>query len=735
MARVLFYTGASILAISATLLYLPTYFSFIIALIVFVILILLIILRKKIVVNGLKTLLLILLIFTLLGLHTYSAKIKPAEKMIGFNAEIIGTVCEYPTHYDTYSVYFLKTEQITLISEEGKPSPPTNIPQKLKIRLSDINEIGANVFDKLRLTVQFNDLDIYRNSSLADKVYAGGYIISLDESLGKNRPFYAIFYDLREWLNDRLFDNMYFDDAAVVSAILLGDRSNLNPEFESDAKTAGITHMLVVSGMHLGIIYGLLIKIFSALKIGRIKTNLLILGAIFAMTAVCGFTPSILRAALTYVIIIIGNLIFKKPDSLNSLGAATVILLFFNPLGFGNISLLLSLLSTFGLLFICPILVDTFTSLVSKIIKPGKFAKGIIFSLSQSLSATIATMPVCIIYLGYISLIAPVTNLLTGYAASLLTSFSFIGVALISLPSILKASATLPLFVIYTLVRYIVKITAICADIDFASIPARKEYLISFAILIISIPLLILAKKSNKKATVRISLKLCASAMVLFSVSSAVFFYDISPKTQITIPNVGKGASILIKTETDVFAIGAGDSLTDYNKIENFMVKMCKQDINHIIIPTANKTFAAGTPEMVFQNPEANVIYPKTGDYTEKLDYISNQNFKSFDYKISFTSGNTEIITLADIGTIVNFIDHTMVIYTGTGDINTLFSHCKYENPILICANNLIQNIEHTVSHCVIIGSDEAKTAIEEALKTQNINYITLGTKAYTIEF
>jgi len=138
---------------------------------------------------------------------------------------------------------------------------------------------------------------------------------------------------------------------------------------------------------------------------------------------------------------------------------------------------------------------------------------------------------------------------------------------------------------------------------------------------------------------------------------------------------------------------------------------------------------------MVFQNPEANVIYPKTGDYTEKLDYISNQNFKSFDYKISFTSGNTEIITIADIGTIVNFIDHTMVIYTGTGDINTLFSHCKYENPILICANNLIQNIEHTVSHCVIIGSDEAKTAIEEALKTQNINYITLGTKAYTIEF
>ena len=734
MARVLFYTGLSLLAVSAALLYLPTYFSFILAIIISALLIFLIIFHKKIVFNGLKFLLGVLLLFVITGLITHSLKIKPAEQMVGYDAEIVGTVCDYPIHYDTYSVYFVETEQITLIEQEGKTAPP-NIPQKLKLRLSDINKIGADVFDKLHLTVQFNDLDIYRSSSLANKVYAGGYIVSLEEKLGENRPFYACFYDLRQWLNDLLFDNMYFDDAAVVSAVLLGDRSNLNPDFESDAKAAGITHILVVSGMHLGIIFQLLSKIFSALRIGRGKAEFLMLGAIFSMTAICGFTPSILRAALTYVIIVIGNLIFRKPDPLNSLGAATIIILFFNPLGFGNISLLLSLFSTFGLLCICPILETVFINLISKITTPKKLTRAIVFSLSQSISATLATMPICIIYLGYLSLVAPITNLFTGYAASLLTSFSFIGVILLSLPSILKAAATLPLFVIYSLVRYIVKVTNLCANISFATIPARNEYLISLAILALSVPLLMWAKKASKKAKLRISLKLCSSTLVLLSVSSALFFYNISPKYEIAVPNVGKGTNVLIKTEANVLSIGAGDSPTDYNKIESQMAQMCKRSIDHIILPSADKSFAAGAPEMILQNPKAKIIYPNFGDYTEKLDYISNNNFKAFNRKISFTVDGAEIITYADIGTTINFADRSIVIYSGTGDINTLFSSSNNKKRILICANNLNQKIEYELSDCIISGSDDAKKAIADALDTQKINYKTVGPKTISIEF
>ena len=58
--------------------------SFILAIIISALLLFLIIFHKKIVVNGLKTLLLILLIFIILGLSTFSLKIKPAEKLVGY---------------------------------------------------------------------------------------------------------------------------------------------------------------------------------------------------------------------------------------------------------------------------------------------------------------------------------------------------------------------------------------------------------------------------------------------------------------------------------------------------------------------------------------------------------------------------------------------------------------------------------------------------------------------------
>ena len=138
---------------------------------------------------------------------------------------------------------------------------------------------------------------------------------------------------------------------------------------------------------------------------------------------------------------------------------------------------------------------------------------------------------------------------------------------------------------------------------------------------------------------------------------------------------------------------------------------------------------------MVFKNPNAKIVYPKTGDYTDKLDYIANEGFKVFDYKISFTLPETEIITYADVGTTVNFANRSMVIYTGSGDVNLLFKECKSQNPILICANNLEQELSYKLSDCIVSGSDDAKTIIGEALKKQNIDFRTVDSETISIDF
>ena len=155
MVRVLFYTGIAMLTVSASLLYLPTYFSVYIAILLFAILVLLFILHKKIRINGLKFSVCTLLIFTLLGVYTKNFYIAPAKGLENYNAEIIGTVSEQPERYSNYSVYIIKTEKVTIKLQKGE-IPPKEIPQELKLRLSDVNEIGAEVFDKLKLDIRFN---------------------------------------------------------------------------------------------------------------------------------------------------------------------------------------------------------------------------------------------------------------------------------------------------------------------------------------------------------------------------------------------------------------------------------------------------------------------------------------------------------------------------------------------------------------------------------------------------
>ena len=114
MVRVLFYTGLLMLAVSSALLYLPTYFSLILAVIFALLLAVCFIFYKKVKINGIKIMLFILLIFTLLGAYTQYFTVKPAEKLNNREAVITATVTDRPNRYEDYSVYTMKTSQIEL---------------------------------------------------------------------------------------------------------------------------------------------------------------------------------------------------------------------------------------------------------------------------------------------------------------------------------------------------------------------------------------------------------------------------------------------------------------------------------------------------------------------------------------------------------------------------------------------------------------------------------------------
>ncbi len=734
MIRVLFYTGLAMLTVSALLLYLPTYFSFILVAVLAVTLILSLIFKNKIRIYGLKIMLAVLLVFTLLGIYTNISTVKPAESLVGFDAQVTGTVTQRPNRYENYSAYVITTEKINIIKPKGK-NIPKNIPQEITIRLTDIHGSNLSVFDRVKLNVTFNSQEGYEKSNLANEIVAGGYINKLEKHLGTNRPFYAFFYDLRDNITKLLFENINYDEASVITAVLIGDHNYLDEDFVTDSKMVGTTHVLVVSGGHLGIIFQLLSILFRILKVRRVPANILMFFSIFALTAVCGFSPSILRAGLTYYILVIGNLLRRNPDPLNSLGAATIIILFSNPFGVGNLSLVLSLFSTFGLIFICPILYEKVICRISKVCTPKYFTKAIVLTLCQTLSAIFATTPICILGVGYISLIAPFANLLITGAFNILTSLSFVTVMLLCLPSVFKTIATIPIIILCLLVRYTVFITEKLASVPWAITSTEPKYIVSVILFLAAIILIVVLKKEGLKNKTKLLIKGLSITLSLLALSTTALFYTHSPNITLCSVSLGTGSCITLKKGHTVIAVGAGDGPTDYGRIEYQLLKTGTKKVDHLVIPTANRSFAAGTIEFSLKQPDTKIVYPNSGDYYERIDYVKTQNFKCFSNKISFTIDGVEVITLKDIGCVLNFEGRSALIFTGTGDISKLTALCKNKKPILFIADSLPKKIPKEFSNIILSGKDEKLSKIKKTLEKNNISYLSAEKESVILNF
>ena len=705
MVRVMFYTGISVVLVSAALLYLPICFSYVLASLLLLFLLLLILLRKRITVNGIKTLTLITLVFCLVGISTLLQKVKPAESLVGYTAEITATVTEWPDYYDDYTSYIATTESIAVLPEEGK-AIPDKVPQKLKIRISDVYNNDFMVFDKFTATVTINSLGNYRTSSYSSGIYASGQIVEVTDKLGQNRPFYAVFYDLREYINGLLYDNINYDEASVASAVLIGDHSQLDTNFYTQSKIIGITHMLVVSGAHFGIIFELLGAIMVFLKVPRRINASILIFSIFVLATVCGFSPSILRAGLTYFVIALGRFFFLKPDSLNSLGVAATLITFFSPFSAGNVAFLLSFLSTFGLIFACPEIYKKLLSFASRFYRPKAVSRAILFSISQTLSATLFTLPVLILVYGYVSTLTLVANLLTGYAMSLIMVFSLFAVVILSLPFVFNAAAVVFTVPLCLLIRYVKWITRLLADFDYALLPADTLYIIPCMLMLAGLILAVITCSDDIYSCLKIRLKNITAILLALFVISFTVTTCLVPTDNVAVVDVGKGSAIVISYKNTIIVIGAGDGKSDTARIENAILNMGKTDIDYLILPSLDKNIAGGGAALIRQLPVARVILPRSGEYYNELEYVAGENSIYFDNTCLISAnGYGQILIYKENGVIINLEELSAVLYL-KGTALELLSNLENPCDSFICAGNVPEDMAESEVEKIILSGE-----------------------------
>ena len=198
------------------------------------------------------------------------------------------------------------------------------------------------------------------------------------------------------------------DGLALLSALTVGEKRDFPQELKESYSAAGASHVLALSGLHLGILYMLLMFLMPRVHDIRLSIlkELVVIIVIWGFAFVAGLSPSVTRAAILFTLMSFCKLCSRDSSSLNSLAFAAIVMLVVEPHLLFNISFQLSFSAVFSILCIMP----PMRHLVNAD-GHGRIYRSVVDMLLLSFAAQVGTLPFIWYYFGVFPLYFLFTNL------------------------------------------------------------------------------------------------------------------------------------------------------------------------------------------------------------------------------------------------------------------------------------------------------------------------------------
>ena len=260
------------------------------------------------------------------------------------------------------------------------------------------------------------------------------------------------FLHQRSLLLERLETAGLSDDRyAVVAAMALGDRSALTKELKETYSKTGASHVLALSGLHLGIIYALL----SMLVVGRrwqMITQVATVLSIWAFVFLTGMSASVVRSAVMLTVYALLALGHRQKMSVNTLAFTAIVMLLVTPKALFDVGFQMSFMAVFSILLFVPLFYRPFSAKYLMTHRAVSWLWGIV---AVSVAAQIGVAPLIAYYFGRFSCYFLLTNFIVIPAATLILYLALgtllipsLGVVLASMVGLLNTTllyiATIP---------------------------------------------------------------------------------------------------------------------------------------------------------------------------------------------------------------------------------------------------------------------------------------------------
>lgn len=361
----------------------------------------------------------------------------PWQGLDGEKLQVRAQVLDYPE--ERYHRYYYKLRVEALGQEEGalKAVGP------FTLRLSSTIPLACDPYDRVECLVTFRAFEegggLYstRNARLADSFQAGAYLsqyggiaVERDSSVSPGEMLVQLRHQVGRAM-DRLLPRR---EAGLLRAMVLGDSGGVSEEDMSRFRQLGISHILVVSGLHMTILAGFMQFLLCRFPIRKAVRNALTALVLVLFLALSGFQPSACRGAAMYGVLLLADSTGRRADSLNSLGLAVLLVCLFAPFSGGDLGFALSVLATLGIVVLYR---PVYQALAGKRLAglARRLWKPVAASLAVTAAALLGTFPVQLAVFGGLPLLTPLANLLLVFPSTLLLYASFCGAFLSLLPA------------------------------------------------------------------------------------------------------------------------------------------------------------------------------------------------------------------------------------------------------------------------------------------------------------
>lgn len=499
----------------------------------------------------------------------------------------------------------------------------------------------------------------------------------------------------------------------IVQALIFGERGALQENIVQTYQSLGIVHLLAISGLHIGLMTGMIFFICVRIGLTREHTTYFLLCFLPVYTVIAGGAPSVTRASLMSMLLLVSIRWNQRLSPIDAISIACLLMIANNPYVLFEVGFQLSFVVSFSLVLSSKTILKRYQNYWLSIF---------ILTVIAQLSA----FPILLFYFYEISLLSiPINILFVPLFSVIILPASLVTFCLLVT---VKPVGVLLVDILTLVIDTVNKVAGFVSNVPFTTLVLGKPSVFIMYLYSISIILVLLNWESKKRVKESIVMVSC---VILFHFFSPYF----DPNGEVAILDVGQGDAIYIELpyRKAVYVFDTGGSFlfekeswqkkrSDFSVGEDILLPYLKSNgvrtIDRLLITHGDLDHIGGASSIIASVKTKQIILGK-GNTANPLEneLITIANKKRIDVAFvevgdKWTNQQYEFFIVGPVGEGNSENDHSVVVYTSLGGIKWLFTGDLEENG----ERELVKQYPNLHVDVLKVGHHGSKTSTSELL-------------------